>query len=371
MTQEHQAIWRSNLIVSDIPWEYYLHPCPIFYAEELSIYGPTLWINPPTRNPKKTKFLRKNKNLAIFTPLILKRSGKDSGFGKLEVKLQTRLVTSLFLGSPSSVWSISTAYNHLVKDNPSACSIFWSGDFFCPEKEYKSYKNYDLVLCLTPRTHQKIPQAFSGAKIHFHMCSQLSEKKGDSDTFDEFPVLCRNIHNSKKVVGYVGTLSDRRLDFDLLFYLIDELTEIPFLIVGVGDGTESTSAKINLLKKKQNVQLIEGMEYNQLPKVISKFDLGLIPYKTDKANIGTSPTKFLDYSSMGKPTISTNLPGLEKFGKLISIAETKDEFLHLVKNFNCDNSAKPQTLKNFANRSSPAAFLEKIKSSLIQNHLKS
>ena len=116
--QEHQAIWRSNLIVSDIPWEYYLHPCPIFYAEELSIYGPTLWINPPTRNPKKIKFLRKNKNLAIFTPLILKRSGKDSGFGKLEVKLQTRLVTSLFLGSPSSVWSISTAYNHLVKENP-------------------------------------------------------------------------------------------------------------------------------------------------------------------------------------------------------------------------------------------------------------
>ena len=102
------------------------------------------------------------------------------------------------------------------------------------------------------------------------MCSQLSERKEDSDTFDEFPVLCRNIHNSKKVVGYVGTLSDRRLDFDLLFHLIDELTEISFLIVGVGDGTESTSKKINLLKKKQNVQLIEGMEYNQLPKVISK-----------------------------------------------------------------------------------------------------
>ena len=107
------------------------------------------------------------------------------------------------------------------------------------------------MLCLTPITHQEIPQAFSGAKIHFHMCSQLSERKEDSDTFHESPVLCRNIHNSKKVVGYVGTLSDRRLDFDLLFHLIDELTEISFLIVGVGDGTESTSKKINLLKKNK------------------------------------------------------------------------------------------------------------------------
>ena len=173
---------------------------------------------PPPEIQRKQNSFAKTKNLAIFTPLILKRSGKDSGFGKLEVKLQTRLVTSLFLGSPSSVWSISTAYNHLVKENPSACSIFWSGDFFCPEKEYKSYKNYDLVLCLTPITHQKIPQAFSGAKIHFHMCSQLSERKEDSDTYlmnlhcsvgifiiQKSGWLCRNIIRPE--VGFRFTFS--------------------------------------------------------------------------------------------------------------------------------------------------------------------
>ena len=59
--QEHQAIWRSNLIVSDIPWEYYLHPCPIFYAEELSIYGPTLWINPPPEIQRKQNSFAKTK----------------------------------------------------------------------------------------------------------------------------------------------------------------------------------------------------------------------------------------------------------------------------------------------------------------------
>ena len=62
------------------------------------------------------------------------------------------------------------------------------------------------------------------------------------------------------------------VDFDLLFHLIDELTEISFLIVGV-DGTESTSKKINLLKKKQNVQLIEGMGIQSIAQSYIKIDL--------------------------------------------------------------------------------------------------
>ena len=167
----------SNLILSDIPWDYYLHPCPTLYAKELSKVGPTLWVNPPTRNPAKTRLIFKNKNLIVFTPIILKRSTKDSGFGKLEVRLQVRVIASFFLGHPSSVWSISTAYSHLLEENPGAISIFWTGDFFSPEQEFKSYKEFDLLLCLTPLTHDSIPQEFKGTKIHFHMCSQLSFKE--------------------------------------------------------------------------------------------------------------------------------------------------------------------------------------------------
>ena len=80
------------------------------------------------------------------------------------------------------------------------------------------------------------------------------------------------------------------------------------------------------------------MDYNELPEIISEFDLGLIPYKTDHANIGTCPTKFIDYPSIGKPTISTKLPGLEKFGDLILIAESRDDFRNMIENF-CDYCA--------------------------------
>ena len=68
--------WGANLMLSDIPWDYYLHPCPTLYAKELSKVGPTLWVNPPTRNPTKARFIFKNKNLIVFTPIILKRSSE-------------------------------------------------------------------------------------------------------------------------------------------------------------------------------------------------------------------------------------------------------------------------------------------------------
>ena len=99
-------------------------PLPNLYGEELAKNGSTLWVNPPTRNPLKAKLILKNKNLLIFTPIIFKRSSDDSGFGKWEVRMQIKFIASFFLGTPSSVWSISTAYPHLIEENPTATAIF-------------------------------------------------------------------------------------------------------------------------------------------------------------------------------------------------------------------------------------------------------
>ena len=199
---------------------------------------------PANEKPGKAKLFFKKKNLLIFTPVIFKRSSDDSGFGKLEVRLQIRIIASFFLGPPSSVWSISTPYSHLIEEYPRATSIFWTGDFFSPEQELKSYKEFDLLLCLTPITHDSIPKEFNGTKIHFHMCSQLSFKEKSPSPSKYFPNGSSDGRVYKKIVGYVGTLSDRRVDFDLLFYLIDSLPHVFFIIVGLGDGSESTEKRL-------------------------------------------------------------------------------------------------------------------------------
>ena len=369
MISDRKNMWKSNLMLSDIPWDYYLHPCPTLYAKELSMFGPTLWVNPPTRNPAKAKLIFKNKNLIVFTPVILKRSLIDSGFGKYEVRLQIKAVASFFLGSASSVWSISTAYPHLLDENPEAVSIFWSGDFFSPEKEFESYKNFDLILCLTPEKNEAIPTKFEGQKLDFHMCANFPETMLTND-FKKVEDLDGAINKSTsftKVAGYVGTLSSRRFDYELFLASVAKLPDVLFVVIGKSDGSHDTDFQIKKMLSYKNVFLINGIPYEKLHSAISFFDICLIPYKTDAENIGTCPTKFIDYCTTGKTVLSTSLPGLEKFGRLCLFANNKDEFFKIIKKFDPSNNPFAEDRIKLARRSLPSHFLEKFQSCFYEN----
>ena len=351
-------------MLSDIPWDYYLHPCPTLYAKELSKVGPTLWVNPPTRNPTKARFIFKNKNLIVFTPIILKRSSEDSGFGKFEVRMQIKSIASFFLGSASSVWSISTAYTHLLDENPGARSIFWSGDFFDPEKEFESYKNFDLILCLTPQKNLAIPQEFSGKKLDFHMCTDFSKEILEND-FKKVEELDDAINKSisfTKVAGYVGTLSSRRFDYELFLASVAKLPKVLFLVIGMSDGSQKTDLLIKKMLFYKNVFLINGLPYKKLHHAISFFDICLIPYKTDSANSGTCPTKFIDYCTSGKSILSTNLPGLKKFGNLCLFANDKEDFCKIIKTLDPSKNPLAENRIKLAKESSPSHFLQKFQS---------
>jgi len=362
MTKETKNPWNSNLILSDIPWDYYLHPCPTLYAKELSKIGPTLWVNPPTRNPIRTRLIFKNKNLIILTPIIFKRSSIDSGFSKIEVRLQIKTIVSIFLGLPSSVWSISTAYPHLLSENPTAKSIFWSGDFFSPDEEFSKYRNFDLLLCLTPLKYEMVPSVFKGEKLNFHMCTDLTAMSLEKDSLEikELSTIRKKSSSFTKIAGYVGTLSSRRFDFEIFLNAVTELENILFVVIGKSDGTHNTDCLIQKLLTYKNILFIDGMPYENIHAAISCFDICLIPYKLDHSNLGTCPTKFIDYCTSGKTILSTNLPGLQKFGDLCLFADDKDDFCQIIRNFNPSKNPLAKQRIELAKKSSPVHFLGKF-----------
>ena len=361
MIQRQKSIWYSNLILSDIPWEYYLHPCPIFYAKELSKIGHTLWINPPTRNPLKVRLFRPFKNLLIYTPWIFKRPICGLGFECTEVRNQIKLISNLVLNQVSSAWSISTAYEFLLEDFPSARSIFWSGDFFDPISEFDSYKNFDLVLCLTPPKFETIPVAFNGNKIHFNMSCDLNIFSENYIKQKTFKSLCKFTTNFSKTVGYIGTLSSRRLDYSLIRKLVEICSDINFVFVGKKDGLESTDKEIKELKKRVNVLVLEDVDYPEIPNLLQHFDVCLIPYKLNPANIGTCPNKFVEYCALGKPIVSTKLPGLTKFAELAVFGTNAEDFSFLIHEiFNNKRDGQIRLQKDFAEKSSASNFLTRI-----------
>ena len=86
----------------------------------------------------------------------------------------------------------------------------------------------DLTLCLTPDKFKQIPQAYSGEKMHFNMsCSSTFFE--DRDKLKNNPAIRQIIRKMEKydtVAGYVGTLSMRRLDDELLEHLASRIYPI-------------------------------------------------------------------------------------------------------------------------------------------------
>ena len=52
--------------------------------------------------------------------------------------------------------------------------------------------------------------------------------------------------------------------------------------------------------------MFEDVEYPEIPNYLKRFDVCLIPYKLNPANIGTCPNKFVEYCALGKPIVSTS-----------------------------------------------------------------
>ena len=82
--------------------------------------------------------------------------------------------------------------------------------------------------------------------------------------------------------------------------------------------TETDPAAFRRLKKKE-----------ELPKYISRFDIGMIPYQMNGYGQAAYPVKIMEYLSCGIPVVATDLPSLSglKDKKVIYTAKTSQEFI--------------------------------------------
>lgn len=98
--------------------------------------------------------------------------------------------------------------------------------------------------------------------------------------------------------GFVGFITDK-LDIEFLIRLASSSNE---RIAVFGQVYDNNITRI--LKKVANIQLFGGFNENQLPEIMTKFEIGLIPYRIKKSHDG-SPIKLYQYFNHGLPVIST------------------------------------------------------------------
>ncbi len=110
------------------------------------------------------------------------------------------------------------------------------------------------------------------------------------------------------IVGYVGGLH-RWVDQELLVEAARVLPDVEFVFVG------PEQCDMSKLKAQPNIHLLGSRNYDELPRYIKCFDVGLIPYVLSEYALNVYPTKLNEYLAMGLPVVATNLPEVRKFNE--------------------------------------------------------
>lgn len=125
------------------------------------------------------------------------------------------------------------------------------------------------------------------------------------------------------IVGYLGVITPDRLDFELIEYVIASNPDKSFVFAGPVWGRFDSNS---LLTKYSNVFFLGMVFYAEMPYLLSKFDICLIPHLINDFIQSMNPKKLYEYLAAGKPVVATPVSGTENFKEIIYLSKSKENF---------------------------------------------
>lgn len=130
----------------------------------------------------------------------------------------------------------------------------------------------------------------------------------------------------RPVIGYVGQMIAERMDLDLIRFVAQARPEWSFAFVG--PVVEHCQQEFHELAQIPNVHFLGQRPYAELPTLMSGFDVCIMPHIVNELTRSMDPIKLYDYLATGKPIITTNVAGAERFSDVLHIARTPSDFLN-------------------------------------------
>lgn len=125
----------------------------------------------------------------------------------------------------------------------------------------------------------------------------------------------------RKKAGFIGSL-DPRFDIDTMEYVISHLQQFDFEFT----GDMRNHVMRSRLSKFPNVQFFQPVKPTEVPGLLAKYDVGIIPYIVNEVNRNIYPLKINEYLAVGVPVVMNPFAHLPEFDGMASIAADKDDF---------------------------------------------
>jgi len=124
-------------------------------------------------------------------------------------------------------------------------------------------------------------------------------------------------------LGFYGFLSDEWLDYELLKKMAAARSQWHIVLI----GRPRAGMDVEALLPEPNIHCLGLRPFEELPAYTRHFAVGLIPFRLNRLTRHSNPLKLLEYLSGGLPVVSTDIPEVRKFGDLVHVARSHEEFI--------------------------------------------
>lgn len=129
------------------------------------------------------------------------------------------------------------------------------------------------------------------------------------------------------IVGFIGNYFDWKIDTEFIINLAQRFKWVSFVFLGSIKLNKSLSKKLLSLPNIFYLGYKKGI--SELPKYVDKFEVCMVPYRTNSWGKSAYPVKIMEYLALGKPVVTTALPSLKYLGdkSIIYWSKNNDFFM--------------------------------------------
>ncbi|MBZ0271973.1 glycosyltransferase [bacterium] len=197
------------------------------------------------------------------------------------------------------------------------------------EAEARMVDKADLVIATSPVLYDRL-------KDRARRCL-YSPNAANAEHFANPPTALpdgvAHLARGRRVIGYAGNISAYKTDIALLTKVARAFPDDLVLLVGpIGVGDPTTN--VGDLLAQPNVRSPGRADYDDLPAIVSAFDVAILPLADNESTRASFPMKFYEYMAAGKPIVATELPSFADYADrpdLVRLARGADAFVTAVR----------------------------------------
>lgn len=199
-------------------------------------------------------------------------------------------------------------------------SAFWKKH--APRLEPLLCGKSDLIVA----NSRQLAEAVSPYNTHCYDIGQgVDLKNYQADGNYPLPEDMKDI--KRPIIGYMGWITSRRLDADLMYETAKKIPECSMVLVG-GEDDYFKAHKLHSLK---NVFFLGAKQQAETVAYMSHFDICINPQLINEITVGNYPRKVDEYLALGKPVVATRTKTMEIFDNYVLNCLGASEYIQAIR----------------------------------------